>query len=141
MLSVLKSEEAARNVATYLSDVEVKQNLADIELQLHEFGMHWTSGSGQPSSEKPGLLNGRTFVLTGTLPSLSREDAKQLIETAGGRVIGSVSAKTSYVVAGESPGQKYQDAVAIGIKILTEAELVGMTQPKGQLLLGLDDEN
>jgi DNA ligase (NAD+) len=141
LLSVLKSEEAARNVAEYLSDVEVKRNLADIELQLHEFGMHWTSGSGQPSSEKPGLLKGKTFVLTGTLPSLSREDAKQLIETAGGRVIGSVSAKTSYVVAGESPGQKYQDALAIGIKILTEAELVRMTQAKGQLLLNLDDEN
>jgi DNA ligase (NAD+) len=141
LLSVLKSEEAARSVATYLSDVEVKRNLADIELQLHEFGMHWTSGSGQTSSENTGPLNGKTIVLTGTLPSLSRDAAKQLIETAGGRVIGSVSAKTSYVVVGNDPGQKYQDALAMGINILTEAELVRMTQTKGQLSLNLDDEH
>lgn len=141
LLSVLKSEEAARNVAKYLSDDEVRRNLADIELQLYEFGMHWSTGLGQTSSEKKGPLTGKTFVLTGTLPTLTRDATKELIETAGGRVIGSVSPKTSYVVVGESPGQKYQDALAIGIKILTEAELVGMTQPKGQLLLGLEDEN
>lgn len=148
LLSVLKSEDAAKSVATYLFPVELKRNLADIELQLYEFGMHWTSGSGQTSSEKTGPLNGKTFVLTGTLPSLSRDSVKQLIEIAGGRVIGSVSAKTNYVVVGDNPGQKYEDALAINqaapatpIKILTEAELVGMTQAKGQLLLGLDDEN
>ena len=141
LLSVLKSEEAARNVAKYLSDAEVVRNLADIELQLQEFGMHWTSGSTQTSSEKTGPLTGKTFVLTGTLPTLARDAAKELIEAAGGRVIGSVSPKTSYVVVGDSPGQKYQDALAIGINILTEAELVRMTQAKRQLSLNLDDEH
>lgn len=141
LLSVLKSEEAAGNVAKYLSDVETRRNLLDIELQLREFGMHWTSGSGEASSEKAGPLNCKSFVITGTLPSLSREAAKQLIETAGGRVIGSVSNKTSYVVVGEDPGRKYQDALAIGIRTLTEAELVRMVQASGQLSLNLDHEH
>jgi DNA ligase (NAD+) len=135
------TKDAAKNVEKYLSDSDVKQRLLDVESQLLEFRMHWTSGSAQTTNEKVGPLNGKTFVLTGTLPSLSRDAAKQLIEATGGRVIGSVSPKTSYVVVGESPGQKYQDALAIGINILTEAELVRMTQTKGQLSLNLDDEH
>ena len=145
--SVLKSEDAARNVAKYLSDGKVKRNLTDIELQLHEFGMHWTSSVGQTSSEKTRLLTGKTFVVTGTLPTLTRDAAKDLIETAGGRVSSSVSVKTTYLVVGDNPGQKYEDALAINqdapatpIKLLTEAELIDMTQTKGQLSLGLDDE-
>jgi DNA ligase (NAD+) len=148
LLNALKSEGAARNVEKYLSDLETKRNLADIEFQLYEFGMHWTSGSRQISSGDVRPLTGKTFVLTGTLPSLSRDATKELIETAGGRVIGSVSAKTSYVVVGENPGQKLEDALALNrrapenpIGILTEAELVRLAQTKGQLLLSLDDEN
>lgn len=139
LLRVLKSEEAADNVLKYLSDIEVRQRLTSVESQLLEFGMHWTSESGQTKSDKGGAFVGKTFVLTGALPSLSRDAAKQLIEKSGGRVTGSVSPKTSYVVVGDDPGQKYEDALAIGIKILTEAELVRMTQVKRQLLLNFDD--
>jgi DNA ligase (NAD+) len=66
-------------------------------------------------------LSGKTFVLTGTLPSLTREEATELIERSGGKVSGSVSRKTDYVVAGESPGSKYDRAVELSVPILDEA--------------------
>ncbi len=70
-----------------------------------------------------GALAGKTFVLTGTLPNLARDEAKALIEAAGGKVSGSVSAKTHYVVAGEEAGSKLDKAKALGVAILDEAGL------------------
>ncbi len=69
---------------------------------------------------------GLTFVLTGSLPTYSRDDAKQMIEDAGGKVSGSVSKKTSYVVAGEDAGSKLDKAVSLGVKVISEAELLKM---------------
>jgi DNA ligase (NAD+) len=69
-------------------------------------------------------LEGLTFVLTGTLPNLTREVAKEKIESAGGRVSGSVSKKTSYVVAGEEAGSKLDKATSLGVKVLDEAGLL-----------------
>jgi DNA ligase (NAD+) len=69
-------------------------------------------------------LKGLTFVLTGTLPSLSREDAKRLIEGAGGKVTGSVSKKTNYVVAGEDSGSKLDKARAMGVQVVNEPQLL-----------------
>jgi DNA ligase (NAD+) len=69
-------------------------------------------------------LLGKTFVLTGTLPGLTREAAAALIEAAGGKVSGSVSAKTSYLVAGEEAGSKLAKAQALGITILNETTLL-----------------
>jgi len=65
-------------------------------------------------------------VLTGTLPTLTREEAKERIERAGGKVSGSVSKKTSYVVAGEEAGSKLEKAEQLGVKVLDEAGLLGM---------------
>ncbi|MBQ5312301.1 MAG: NAD-dependent DNA ligase LigA [Oscillospiraceae bacterium] len=71
-------------------------------------------------------LGAKTFVLTGTLPTLKRDEAKRLIEEAGGKVTGSVSKKTDYVVAGEEAGSKLTKAEELGITILTEKELLDM---------------
>jgi len=69
---------------------------------------------------------GLTFVLTGTLPTYSRDDAKKMIEDEGGKVSGSVSKKTSYVVAGEDAGSKLDKATSLGVKVISEAELLAM---------------
>ncbi|MGI8989814.1 MAG: NAD-dependent DNA ligase LigA [Bryobacteraceae bacterium] len=76
--------------------------------------------------KKGGPLEGMTFVLTGTLPQLSREEAKQRIETAGGKVQGSVSKKTNYVVAGEEAGSKLEKAVTLGVPVIDEEKLLSM---------------
>ncbi len=73
-----------------------------------------------------GPLTGKTFVLTGTLPNLAREDAKARIESAGGKVTGSVSKKTDYVVAGEDPGSKLDKANSLGVPVIGETELIAM---------------
>ena len=69
-------------------------------------------------------LAGLTFVLTGTLPTLTRDDAKERIEAAGGKVSGSVSKKTSFVVAGEDAGSKLDKATQLGVPVLDEAALL-----------------
>lgn len=72
------------------------------------------------------IFEGKTFVLTGTLPNLKRNDAKKLIEENGGKVSGSVSKKTDYVVAGEEAGSKLEKAISLGIAVISEEELLNM---------------
>jgi DNA ligase (NAD+) len=78
----------------------------------------------EPAAEQP--LDGLTFVLTGALPSLARREATERIEQAGGRVTSSVSGNTDYLVAGDNPGSKYDDAQERGIPILDETALVDL---------------
>jgi DNA ligase (NAD+) len=86
-----------------------------------------TSGvwpKGEPkSTEKTGGLSGLTFVITGTLPKLSRDQARELIESKGGKATDSVSRKTDYLVKGENPGSKFDKAKELGVKIIGEKEL------------------
>lgn len=87
-------------------------------------GIRWVETEGK--QQATGNLVGKTFVLTGTLPSLSRDDAKALIEAAGGKVAGSVSKKTDFVVAGADAGSKLEKAQLLGIVIIDEAGLLAV---------------
>ena len=82
----------------------------------------------QTQSNDNNLIAGKIFVLTGTLSNLSREDAKERIENFGGKVTGSVSIRTNFVVAGVDPGGKYDKALELGVDILNEAELLELLQ-------------
>ena len=94
--------------------------------KLKDAGVVMTAEKKKRSAQLAGL----TFVLTGTLPNLSREEAKEKIEAAGGKTAGSVSKKTSYVVAGEEAGSKLDKAQELRIPVIDEAELVKMLGAK-----------
>jgi DNA ligase (NAD+) len=91
--------------------------------QLRAAGIHWAEHDGAAQDDSPKPLAGKTLVLTGTLPTLSRDAAKALIEAAGGKVSGSVSKKTHFVVAGEEAGSKLDKARELGVAVLDEAGL------------------
>ena len=76
-------------------------------------------------------LAGKVFVVTGTLPTLSRDRATEIVREAGGKVTGSVSAKTDYLVAGESPGSKLDKAKKLGVAVIDEAELLRLAGREG----------
>lgn len=95
--------------------------------QLRSAGVRWSEHAGAPRQPE-GPLAGKTFVLTGTLPSIAREEARELIESAGGKVSGSVSRKTDYIVAGADAGSKHDRALKLGITILDEAGLLALTR-------------
>ncbi|MGN6826332.1 NAD-dependent DNA ligase LigA [Paucibacter sp. M5-1] len=92
--------------------------------QLRAAGVHWPEGDGAFADQGPRPLLGKTLVLTGTLPTLSRDAAKDMIEAAGGKVSGSVSKKTHYVIAGEEAGSKLDKARELGVAVLDEAGLL-----------------
>ncbi len=79
-------------------------------------------------AKKQGRLTGKTLVLTGTLQTLTREEAKERIEAAGGQVAGSVSSKTTYLVEGGDPGSKLQKAKELGVEIINEEKLLSLTE-------------
>jgi DNA ligase (NAD+) len=111
--------EIAQAVWTWFADAENQALLA----RLAQAGLHL---SHDPGGNATGPLSGKILVLTGSLPNLTRSQAKALIERAGGKVGSSVTARTDYVVVGEEAGAKLEKAVALGIPLLSEAELVAL---------------
>lgn len=93
----------------------------EVVAQLRACGLRWEEGA--PAERPPTPLSGKTLVITGTLPTLSRDQAKDLIEAAGGKVAGSVSKKTDYLVAGAEAGSKLDKARELGVAVLDEAGL------------------
>ena len=106
----------AARIYEQLQDEHMRRLIAE----LRERGLRMEE-EGPPPGEGP--LADKTFVLTGTLPDLTREQATELITAAGGRVTGSVSRKTDYLVAGESAGSKLAQAERLGVPVLDEAGL------------------
>lgn len=107
----------------------LEQNRRLIE-RLKELGLNMRCDTAPAA----GTLSGKTFVLTGTLPTLSRSEAKSMIEAVGGKVSGSVSKKTGYVVAGEEAGSKLTKANELGIPVIGEDELRAMIEKGGDSL-------
>jgi len=118
-----KAEEVGPKVSRSIFQFfQEKHNHALIE-KLREAGFSFTHAV---KKREGGPLAGKTLVLTGTLPNLAREEAKLRIEAAGGKVAGSVSKKTNYVVAGEEAGSKLDKARELGVEVLDEARLLAM---------------
>jgi DNA ligase (NAD+) len=107
----------AAHIAEFFADAGNRRVVA----QLRRRGVHWTEGAPQRAVSLP--LTGKTFVLTGALPTLSREEAKALLEARGAKVSGSVSKKTHYVVAGEDAGSKLSRARELDIPVIDETQL------------------
>lgn len=108
----------AKSIRSFFSE---PHNLAVVR-SLRERGVRWDEGPGAARPET-GTLAGKTFVLTGTLPNLSRDQARELIEARGGKVAGSVSKKTDFVLAGDEAGAKLAKARELGIQVLDEDRL------------------
>ncbi len=116
-------EIMAQSVVSELNDEHMKELIH----RLKEYGVN----TEYESTRIDNRFEGKTFVLTGTLPTLKRSEAKDLIERYGGKASGSVSKKTDYVIAGEAAGSKLEKARTLGVEVITEEQFLEMT--KGQI--------
>ena len=113
-------EEVGPKIAQSIVEYFAEKRNRDVLAKLKKSGLQFEQ---KQTRKTGGALAGKQFVLTGTLPSLSRDEATKLIEDAGGRVTGSVSKKTDFVVVGSDAGSKLQKARTLGVKTIDEAEL------------------
>lgn len=113
----------AESITAFFAEEHNAQELERLKMA----GIVWPEG--RVVANEPSAAAGKTFVLTGTLPTLSRDAAKDRILAAGGKVSGSVSKKTDFVVAGEAAGSKLDKAQALGVTVIDEAALLAMLEP------------
>ncbi len=122
---LVEVNEVGPRIAASIREFFAEEKNRKLIERLREAGLTFTGERKVRGTQ----LSGMTFVLTGTLPTYSRDDAKKMIEDAGGKVSGSVSKKTSFVVAGEDAGSKLDKAASLGVKTISEAELLAMLAP------------
>ena len=119
-------EEIVENIANFFSEPHNREVIR--ELRNPDRGVRWTEGRKQHTAGHHNTVGEKIFVLTGTLPDLTRQEAKERIEAMGGKVTGSVSNHTDYVVAGAEPGSKLKKAQELGISILDEKKLLELLE-------------
>jgi DNA ligase (NAD+) len=112
-------------MAQQIYETLAEDSMRDLIARLREHGLQFEEEGPDPR-EQGGALKDKTLVLTGTLPNLTREDATERIEAAGGKVTGSVSKKTDYLVAGADPGSKMAKAEKTGTEVLDEDGLLAL---------------
>ncbi len=120
----LDVDDVGPTVAESLHTFFAQAHNREVVEQLRACGVSWEEAEPAPRIALP--LSGKTFVVTGTLPSMAREQAKERIERAGGKVAGSVSKKTDFVVAGAEAGGKLDKALALGVPVIDEVQLKEM---------------
>jgi DNA ligase (NAD+) len=123
---LLQVSDVGPVVAASVARFFAERHNREVVEQLRAAGVHWKEGRAAP--RVAGGLAGKTFVLTGTLPNWTRDEAKERIEAAGGKVAGSVSKKTDFVVAGADAGSKLDRAVELGVTVIDEARLKTMLE-------------
>jgi DNA ligase (NAD+) len=121
--ALLQVPEVGAVIAASIAHFFAEEHNVEVIEALRKAGVRWSEGKRKQAAAS-GAAAGKTFVLTGTLPSLSRDDARNRILACGGRVSGSVSKKTDYVVAGADPGSKLDKAEALGVAVIDEAQLL-----------------
>ena len=114
-------EIVARHLRQFFDSTE---NLRTIE-ELQECGVTWPESDALQDSST-GVLRGHTLVVTGALAGMTRDEARELVRRAGGRVTGSVSKNTDYLVVGTNPGRKLAKARELGVEVLTEEQLISL---------------
>jgi DNA ligase (NAD+) len=119
----MQIEGLGPNIAESIVDWFARPFNQKVLKKLKSAGMWPKGGEAAGKSQESDAFAGMTFVVTGTLPTFSRDDAKAFIESHGGKVTDSVSKKTSYLVLGENPGSKFEKAKSLGVKIIGEEEL------------------
>jgi DNA ligase (NAD+) len=114
---LVKVPDVGPVVARRIRDFLDEEHNLEVIGQLQELGVHWSDTDPTQVAED-GPLTGKTFVITGTLPDMTRDEAKALIQKQGGKVTGSVSSKTSYLLAGDNAGSKLEKAEKLGVEVL-----------------------
>ena len=125
---LLEVRDVGPVVARSLHRFFAQAHNVEVVARLRAAGVNWEEGAETAAERSPGTLAGRTLVLTGTLPTLSRELARERIEAAGGKVSASVSRKTDFVVAGAEAGSKLDKARELGVPVLDEDGLLALLE-------------